>query len=53
MQKTFRLPETTVRILVRPTIGHLLYTELNIYADLPTAFRSETLYLVINHVYFI
>ena len=25
MQKTFRLPETTVRILVRPTIGHLLY----------------------------
>ena len=27
MQKTFRLPETTVRILVLPTIGHLLYIE--------------------------
>ena len=25
MQKFFRLPEITVRILVRPTIGHLLY----------------------------
>ena len=25
MQKTFHLPETTIRILVRLTIGHLLY----------------------------
>jgi len=25
MQNFFRLPEITVRILVRPTIGHLLY----------------------------
>ena len=25
MQKFFRLPEITVQILVRPTIGHLLY----------------------------
>ena len=27
MQKFFRLPEITVRILVRPTIGHLLYLQ--------------------------
>ena len=29
MYKTFCLPETSVRILVRPTIGHLLYMHVS------------------------
>ena len=33
MQKFFRLPEITVRILVRPTIGHLLYTLLFVWIE--------------------
>ena len=38
MKKTSRLPETSVRILVRPTIGHLLYSKRsNSEGVLPTA----------------
>ena len=37
MQKTLRLPETSVRILVRPTIGGLLYVYLTVFQERPVS----------------